>query len=81
MHIKLFVKDDCPRCLAAKHALEGIDDVRIFNVDDLDGLTEATFYGILSTPSVLLLDSSGSEVFSWRGTVPDPAHLRSMMAS
>jgi len=81
VQIKLFVKDDCPRCPAAKNALEGIEDVQIYNVDELDGLTEATFHGVLSTPSVLLLDSSGFEVFSWRGTAPDPVQLRSMLAS
>lgn len=81
MHIKLFVKNDCPRCPAAKRALTGIEDVQVFNVDDIDGLAEAAFYGILSTPSVLVLDSSGSEIFSWRGTAPDPVELRRILAS
>ena len=71
MTIKLFVKDDCPRCPAAKNACDGIEGVQVFDVGDVDGLAEASFYGILATPSVLILDSDGREVVSWRGAVPD----------
>lgn len=71
MNIKLFVKDDCPRCPAAKNACEGIDGVQVYDVGDIDGLAEASFYGILATPSVLVLDADGRELVSWRGAVPD----------
>lgn len=71
MNIKLFVKDDCPRCPAAKNACEGIEGVQVYDVGDIDGLAEASFYGILATPSVLVLDSDGRELVSWRGAVPD----------
>ncbi|HEY3318713.1 MAG TPA: thioredoxin family protein [Coriobacteriia bacterium] len=70
MTIKLFVKDDCPRCPAAKRACEGID-VEVYDVGQIDGLAEASFYGVLATPSVLVLDSLGHEIVSWRGAVPD----------
>ncbi len=70
MTIKLFVKDDCPRCPAAKVACEGID-VEVFDVGDVEGLAEASFYGVLATPSVLVLDGDGHEIVSWRGAVPD----------
>lgn len=71
MTIKLFVKDDCPRCPAAKKACEGIDGIEVYDVGQVDGLAEASFYGVLATPSVLVLDQSGHEVVSWRGAVPD----------
>lgn len=70
MTIKLFVKDDCPHCPAAKLACEGID-VEVYDVGKIDGLAEASFYGILATPTVLVLDGDGQEVVSWRGAVPD----------
>lgn len=76
----LFVKDDCPRCPAAKRALEGFDDVRVYNVDDLDGLAEASFHSILSTPSILVLDSGGKEVGGWRGEIPTASEIRHMVA-
>jgi hypothetical protein len=71
MTIKLFVKRDCPRCPAAKRACEGIDGIQIYDVGQMDGLAEASFYGILATPSVLVLDVDGKEIVSWRGAVPD----------
>lgn len=80
MEIKLFVKQDCPRCPAAKHAVDGIEGVQVFSVDEMDGLAEASFYGILATPSLLLIDSDGNEIESWRGEVPDRMRLRSLIA-
>lgn len=71
MTIKLFVKDDCPRCPAAKKACEGILGVEVYDVGQVDGLAEASFYGVLATPSVVVLDTDGREVVSWRGAVPD----------
>lgn len=71
MTIKLFVKENCPRCPAAKHACEGIDGVEVYDVGQVDGLAEASFYNVLATPSVLVLDSDGHEVVSWRGEAPD----------
>lgn len=80
MNIKLFVKEDCPRCPAAKRALEGFDDVEVYQVDDIDGLAEASFYGILATPSVLVVNAQGDEIESWRGAVPDTDRIRSLLA-
>ncbi|MDZ4181105.1 MAG: hypothetical protein U1E29_18035 [Coriobacteriia bacterium] len=80
MYVKLFVKSDCPRCPAAKRAVEGIDHVEVFDVDNIDGLAEASFHGILATPSVLVVDSSGTEIESWRGETPDPGRLRELLA-
>jgi len=80
VNIKLFVKDDCPRCPAAKRMLDGFDGVEIYNVDDVAGLAEASFHSVLSTPSILVVDSAGKEVAGWRGEVPSPADVRSMVA-
>lgn len=80
MLIKLFVKQDCPRCPAAKHAVEGIDGVEVYDVGDIDGLAEASYYSILATPSVLVVDADGNEIESWRGEVPDRSRLRALVA-
>lgn len=71
MNTKLFVRDDCPRCLAALEACEGLAGIEIYNVGEVDGLAEASFYGVLATPSVLVLDGNGREIVSWRGALPD----------
>ncbi len=76
MTIKLFVRQDCPRCPAAKKAVEGLDPVEVFDVDGIEGLTEAAFYGVLSTPSVIVVDADGHEVAGWRGEAPERARLR-----
>jgi hypothetical protein len=78
MTIKLFVKTDCPRCPAAKHAVEGITGVEVYSVDEVDGLAEASFYGVLATPTVLVLDGDDRELASWRGEAPDRAALLSL---
>ncbi|MDP2182914.1 MAG: thioredoxin family protein [Actinomycetota bacterium] len=80
MHVKLFMKEDCPKCPAAKRAVEGLECVEVFDVASLDGLAEASFYSVLATPSILVVDSSGNEIESWRGVVPDPESLRNVLA-
>ncbi|MDA3936777.1 MAG: thioredoxin family protein [Actinomycetota bacterium] len=81
MNIKLFVKTDCPRCSAAKRACAGLSDVETYNVDDIDGLAEASFYGIMATPTVLVIDSEGNEVAGWRGGAPEPAALKNLITN
>lgn len=76
MVVKLFVKDDCPQCPAAKRAVAGVHGLEVFNVDDPLGLAEAAFHGVLATPSILVFDHDGREVASWRGESPDPELLR-----
>lgn len=80
MQVKLFVKDNCPRCPAAKHACEGVEPIDVYDVGDVDGLAEAAFYGVLATPTVLVLDADGREVASWRGEAPERAQLRELLA-
>lgn len=80
MRIKLFVKDDCPKCPAAKHACDGLDGVEVYNLTDMDGLAEAAFHSVMSTPTVLVVDSEGAEVAAWRGEAPGRAELRTTVA-
>ncbi|MDZ4654518.1 MAG: thioredoxin family protein [Coriobacteriia bacterium] len=81
MEVKLFIKEDCPRCPAAKRAVEGLQNVSVYNVDSIDGFAEAAFHGILATPSVLVIDSSGHEIAAWRGEAPDLAALHTILAN
>lgn len=80
MNVKLFVKDACPRCPAAKQALHGVDGVLIYDVGEIDGLAEASFYSVLATPSALVVDSDGNEIESWRGVVPDRGRILALLA-
>jgi len=72
--IKIFTKTQCPKCPAVKEIgtelkKEGIP-VLNYDLDTIDGLAEAAFYSILSTPSLIIEDEEEEEVISWRGVVP-----------
>ncbi len=72
--IKIFTKAKCPKCPAAKEigmALkkEGVQVIN-YDIDTIDGLAEASFRSILSTPSIIIEDEDEKEVASWIGVVP-----------
>jgi glutaredoxin len=72
--LKIFTKAKCPRCPAVKEIGTELkkEGVPVFNydLDTIEGLAEASFYSILSTPSIVLEDEEEREVISWRGVVP-----------
>jgi len=72
--IKIFTKAKCPKCPAVKEIgtelkKEGVP-VLNYDLDTIDGLAEASFYSIRSTPSIVIEDEEEREVISWRGVVP-----------
>lgn len=73
-HIKIFTRAECPKCPAMEEIgqelkREGIPVFK-FDVDTTEGLAEASFYSILSTPSLVIEDEEEKEVAAWRGTTP-----------
>jgi hypothetical protein len=72
--IKIFTKATCPKCPSAKEIGAELkkEGVPVFNydLDTIDGLAEASFYSVLSTPSMIIEDEEEREVVSWRGVVP-----------
>ncbi|OGP64817.1 MAG: hypothetical protein A2170_04460 [Deltaproteobacteria bacterium RBG_13_53_10] len=78
--IKIFTKAKCPKCPAAKEIgttlkEEGVP-VLNFDLDTLDGLAEASFYSVLSTPSIIIEDEEEREIIGWRGVVPTLQEVR-----
>ena len=71
-HLKVFVKQDCQKCPAAKEVATRFPATEVYDVEQADGLAEAAYYSVLCTPSIVVVDESGSEVFAWRCTVPTP---------
>jgi hypothetical protein len=47
-----------------------------YDLDTTEGLAEASFYSILSTPSIVIEDEEEKEVVSWRGVVPTLQEVR-----
>lgn len=74
--IKVFWKHNCPKCPAVKDMVSGSDKAELFSLDEVDGLAEAAFYGILSTPSIIVTDESGKELAAWRGEIPSRQDLQ-----
>lgn len=68
--MKLFWREKCPKCPAAKALLASSPNVEYLNVDEVEGLAEAAFYGVLSTPSIIVTEDDGREIKAWHGEVP-----------
>ena len=79
MKIKIFWQKNCPHCPEAKNTgkqLEKEAEVQYFDVDTVDGLAEASYYDIASTPSIVVLDNSDNEIKIWRGKTPRIEEIR-----
>ncbi len=81
--IKIFTKSNCPRCVALKDIAqelmkEGLKVVN-YDLDTVEGLSEAAYYSILSTPSIVIEDESENEIASWRGVLPSIQELKEVL--
>jgi len=79
MKIKIFWQKNCPHCPEAKSIgkqLEKEAEVQYFDVDSVDGLAEASYYDIASTPSIVVFDNNDNEIQVWRGKTPRIEEIR-----
>ncbi len=79
MKIKIFWQNNCLHCLEAKNIgkqLEKEAAVQYFDVDTVDGLAEASYHDIASTPSIVVLDNDDKEIKTWRGKIPRLEEIR-----
>ncbi len=81
--IKIFTKAKCPKCPIVKEIgkelkKEGVS-VFQYDLDTIDGLAEASFYSVLSTPSIIIEDEEEREVASWRGVVPTLQEVKQVL--
>ncbi len=53
-----------------------LKNVEFFDVGEVEGLAEAAFYGVMSTPSIVITDEIGKEIMGWRGIVPKIEELK-----
>ena len=58
--IKYFESTDCPKCKTAREVIQNLIeegyDVEIYDIGEVNGLTEASVHGILSTPALIVVD-------------------------
>jgi hypothetical protein len=78
-YVKLFWQEDCPRCGSAKEVIniliEKNKNVKLFDIATIDGMTEAAFHEVISTPTTLIVDDHDNEITSWRGEPPSLEEL------
>ena len=74
-HLKVFVKQDCQKCPAAKEVASRFPATEIYDIEQAYCLAEAAYYSVLCTPSIVVVDESGSEVYAWRCSVPTPVDI------
>lgn len=86
MEIKVFTQEGCPNCPAARSVVETVADgkkvkVRVFDVDDVDGMAQSQFYSVMGTPTTIVVDDDESEIVSWRSQVPDKSELSNIISA
>lgn len=77
--VLVFTKSDCSRCVKAKFLGEKLQEkgqvVHLLDVDTADGLAEASFYGVMTTPTIIIVDGDEEQLAAWRGSVPPEDEL------
>jgi hypothetical protein len=72
--VKIFYKDDCPKCPLAKQLRDNLKAHKVnvldYNVGTADGLAEASFYSVMALPTVVVEDGMENGLGEWRGEVP-----------
>jgi thiol-disulfide isomerase/thioredoxin len=72
--VKIFYKDDCPKCPLAKQLRDDLKEKNVevldYNVGTADGLAEASFYSVMSLPTIVVEDAMENGLGEWRGDVP-----------
>jgi glutaredoxin len=81
--IKIFTKNECPKCPAAKEIggilqQEGLP-VIFYDLETPDGLAEAAFYSVLSTPTIIIEDEQEKILAGWRGSVPTLQEIQGLI--
>lgn len=79
MKLKVFVKDKCPNCPAAKEMAKRFSISEIFNLDEPLGLAEAAFHSVLCTPSLILVDDSENVIEAWRCGLPKYSEITELI--
>jgi len=83
MKLKLFTSKTCPNCPNAKKVCEELEkegvNVEYYDTDDPDGMAEAAFHSVMSTPTSVFVDAEDNELESWRGIPPDSQKVHELL--
>jgi hypothetical protein len=84
MIVKIFWQESCSRCpptkeLGKKLETEGVK-VEYYDISTPDGLAEAMFHDVLSTPSLIIIDDKKKELAAWRGETPTVENMKKFLS-
>ncbi|MBU1121038.1 MAG: thioredoxin family protein [archaeon] len=82
MNAKIFWKEGCPNCPAAKELGKKLEEkikVEYLNIEEVDGLAEASFHGVMSTPTLIVLDENEKVLKQWNGEVPKEEEIKELI--
>jgi glutaredoxin len=82
--IKLFVQQKCNKCPQAKEVgntlkNEGFE-VMEYDIRTADGMAEAAFHSIQTTPAIILEDSDENIIADFRGEIPTPQEVKDLLS-
>jgi len=82
--IKLFIQQKCHKCPQAKEVgntlkNEGFE-VMEYDIKTADGMAEAAFHSIQSTPVIILENSDENLIADFRGEIPTPQQVKDILS-
>jgi len=84
MIVKIFWQENCSHCPSAKKLGEKLETegikVEYYDVNAPDGLAEAMFHDVLSTPSLIIIDDKKKELAAWRGETPTVENIKKFLS-
>ena len=82
MEVKIFWQENCPNCPPAKELGKKLEEegvkVEYYDVKDVDGLTTATMFGVMSTPAVVISEGD-NEIASWKEETPSIEEVKKQL--
>jgi hypothetical protein len=84
MKVKIFWQESCTRCPPAKELGKKLETegkkVEYYDISTPDGLAEAMFHDVLSTPSLIVTDGLKKEIATWRGETPSMEKVKKFLS-
>lgn len=78
--VKLFWKTECPQCGNAKIISSQLEEEGVpvydYNLDTPDGLAEASYYSVMSIPTLIIEDEQENTIASFSGQVPTSSEVK-----
>lgn len=79
IRLLVFINNNCQRSGVAKEVANQFPNHEIYNIDESEGRDIAYKWGILTVPTILLVDSDDHLIRKWPGAVPRPNEITNFL--